>query len=78
MGEVLAFHVDDLGHAGDLGCCCSSSARVVAGHQHVHVAAALRGRYHSFEGRTLNGRVVVGQYSYMDAPEFARLSIHDG
>ena len=59
MGEVLTLHVDDLGHASDLAGSLGGGLRVVASHQHMHVAAALGGRGDGVErGGTDTGVVV--------------------
>ena len=43
MGEAFSLDVDDFGNPGDLCGCSGGGAGVVAGHQHVHFAATLRG-----------------------------------
>ena len=50
VGEVLAFGMDHLGDAGDLRGGLGGFAGVVAGDQHVHVAAALGSRGDGVEG----------------------------
>ena len=65
VGQAGAVGVDDLGNAGDLAGLLCGSAGVVAGHQHVHVAAAGCGGRHGVERRALDGRVVVfSDYEY--------------
>jgi hypothetical protein len=57
--EAGAVGVDHLGHAGDLGGGSGGSAGVVAGHQHVHIAAAGLGGRHGVQRCALDRSVVV-------------------
>ena len=46
-------------HTGNLGSSSSSSRCVVAGHQHMHLAAQSGSRGHGVEGGRFDGNVVV-------------------
>ena len=59
VGKAFAFHVDDFCHASDLGGSRSGGTGVVAGHQHMHVAAALGGCGDGVQGRRFDAAVVV-------------------
>jgi len=59
LGQARAVGVQHLGHTLELAGGLGRAAGVVAGDQHVHVAAALGGGGDSVQGRTLEGAVVV-------------------
>jgi hypothetical protein len=59
VGQAGGVGVQHLGHAGDLRGGLRGGAGVVAGHQHMHVAAAGLGRGDGVEGGALDGGVVV-------------------
>jgi hypothetical protein len=60
MAQAGAVGVQHLGHAGDLrGGRCSGAAGIVAGHQHMHLAAAGQRRGDGVQRRALDGGVVV-------------------
>jgi len=63
MGEVLAFDVNDFGHASNLAGRLGCGFGALAGDEHMHVTAALGGGGHGVEGGGLDARVVVfGNY----------------
>ena len=62
MLEVDAFHMNDLGHAGDLRGSPGGRLSALAGYQHMHVATALGSSCHGVQGGGLDARVVVFGY----------------
>lgn len=59
VGELLALDVNDFAHTGDLAGRLRCGSGIQAGHQHMHVAAALAGGGHGVQGRRADAGVVV-------------------